>query len=317
MRELVERIINCMNEMNLNSEDITTLIDTIIENQNASSSITRDICEDDLEVLRLARLLIIKFLDIGENNQINISGNDWRSENINFSLLRFWLDDFEINRFISHKLLGIGGQVFFIIVRRRDFLSYIYDEIRSVLNRLRLPTLTSDEGNEISIPEPEISHELDIIATLNPFKQCVERDGWRAFWNGGSLNNELKNCAEEIGKSQFMAFLKGFGINFEIKHNTFQEVQEGSGYSDVVHIDERSNKYVFELKIWKGPVYFQTGITELESYLSHEELDEGYYIIFDKRKRQKRVIENPITTESGKTIHIIQIDIAPTSPTAN
>lgn len=319
MRELIGKINQEMKDFTLNPQAITEFIEKIEELQQQESSIIRIICEDDIQVLKLARLFILKLLN-ADSSQIQITGEDWKQENIDFSLIKFWIDDFELNRIISYKLYALGGHAVFNLVRQRDLLSYVYDEIYAVINNLRLGTESDEKKDEFVVTDLteqiQENRESHIINSLESFKQFVERDGWRAFWTDGSVGtNRLKNQPEEIGKSQIMAFLKGYGIKFEIRHNTFQEVQEGAGFCDVIHIDHFGIRFVFELKIWRGEVYHQTGIKELDSYLSHENLDEGFYVIFDKRIRDKTALITPITTDSGKVIHIMQIDIAQIAPT--
>ena len=323
MRELIERIIQTIESLDLSPDTISELILNINELKSTSSPIVNRIHDEDIQILRIARLLIIKHIQ-SANHHMNISGTDWREHSINFTMVRFWLDDLELNRIIAHKILGLGGTAYFEIVRTRDFLNFIYDEIKNVMNQIQLPQeeAVTETSVQISSDVREIQstieqrRETEILNALNQFKQFVERDGWKAFWENGSTRHDIKNSPEEIGKSQFMAFLKGYGITFEVHHNTFQEVQEGAGFSDVIHIDHRGNRFLFELKIWNGPRYYETGITELESYLSHEGLTEGYYIVLDKRKIDKSLLETPRTI-NGKTIQVIQIDIAPIPPTAN
>ena len=317
MREIISKINQEIKDFNVNPQTITDLIDKIRELQEQDSTITRIICEDDFQVLRLARLFIIKLLDTnGQRNHVQITRDEWREENINFSLIKFWIDDFELNRLISHKFYALGGHAGFDVVRQRDLLSYIYDEIKNVIDNLRLDSESPEIISTDVTEQVQERRETQIKNTLDQFKQFVERDGWRAFWTNGTVRaNNLKNHPEEIGKSQIMAFLKGFGITFEIHHNTFQEVQEGAGFCDVIHIDHLGKKFVFELKIWRGDSYYQTGITELGNYLSHEHLDEGFYIIFDPRVRDKTSLDSSIQTENNKRIHIIQIDIAQIAPT--
>jgi hypothetical protein len=270
MRALIDQINHEMEDFTLNPQAITDFIEKIDELQQQNSPIVRIICEDDIQVLKLARLFISKLNVDSSQNHIQIAGEDWRQENIEFSLIKFWVDDFELNRIINYKYYALGGHAGFTIVRRRDLLRYVYDEIMAVINNLRLSTESTEKQDETIITN--VSNQIQerrgsqINNPLRFFKQFVERDGWRAFWIDGSVRNGLKNQPEEIGKSQIMAFLKGYGITFEVRHNTFQEIQEGAGFCDVIHIDQLGARFVFELKIWRGEAYRRTGISELNSY---------------------------------------------------
>ncbi len=322
LKQIINKIKQEIDSLILSPQSISDFINKIEELQRESSPIVQIICSDDYQILKLARLLIIKINTDASKNHISITGDDWRKEGVDFSLIKFWMDDLEINRIIAYKFIALGGNAGFEVVRRRDFLKFIYDEVNNVINNLRLnqesiiqpkELITTDVTSQI-----QQRRETEIHNTLLSFKQFVERDGWRALWTDGSIKTEnIKNCPEEIGKSQLMAFLKGYSITFEIRHNTFQEVPEGAGFCDVIHIDHFGRKFVFELKIWRGQQYFDTGIKELDSYLYHEGLNEGFYILFDTRIREKNSIITPIRTKNNKTIHVVQIDIAQIPPTRN
>ncbi len=315
MKELIKQIKKDMKSLNLSPETITQFIDRINELKSSSSSITDRICEDDSQVLKLSRVLISKCL---EGNHIRIIGNEWEEENLTFSLIKFWIDDLELNRIITTKLYELGGHAYFEVVKKRDFLNFIYDEINNVINNLQnqyngaKEDYAKSQVNDIV----DLRSEKEVMGTLKQFKEVIERDCWKAFWENGSTKNKLKNYPEDIGKSQFMTFLKGHGIKFKKLSKTFQEIPEGAGFCDVIYMDHRGNTFVFELKVWRGKSYFQIGINELNNHLSKENENEGYYIVFDTRKRLKKTIKTPIKT-NGKLIHIIQIDIAPNPPTSN
>ena len=42
-----------------------------------------------------------------------------------------------------------------------------------------------------------------------------------------------------------------------------------------------------ELKLWHGLEYHQRGIMQLADYLEKQDLDTGYLVIFDYRRKQK------------------------------
>lgn len=159
MRDLIFQINQEMRDFTLNPQVITDFIEKIKELQQQNSPIVRIICEDDIQVLKLARLFISKLLIANSSrNNIEITGEDWRQENIEFSLIKFWVDDFELNRIINYKSYAIGGYAGFNIVRKRDLLRYIYDEIKAVINNLRLGTESdaSDQIQEDTFPASSI-----------------------------------------------------------------------------------------------------------------------------------------------------------------
>ena len=205
MNEIIDRINQEMDDFNVNPQTITDLIDKINELQEQDSAVARIICEDDFQVLKLGRLLIIKLSEANSpRNHIQISGEDWRIENLDFSLIKFWIDDFEINRIVNYKFIALGGNAGFDVIRQRDFLSYIYDEIRGVIGNLRLESERAEEEPQETVSsniseQIQERRETQIMNTMENFKQFVERDGWKAFWNNGTVRASiLKNHPEEI-----------------------------------------------------------------------------------------------------------------------
>jgi len=319
MEKLIQKIKNEMDSFSLTPKTLFELISEIQKLQKEKSPLVKGICEDDFEVLKLSRLLISKLLTEADNKFIQITGDDWRKENIQISLIRFWIDDLGIKRIIAYKIMGLGGHVGFEVVKRRNFLLFIYDEIKTVFHHMGIKF----EPLQLKLP---LLYNLDfqikekrrgwIENSLSAFKKFVERDGWKAFWINGSVKyRNTKKSPEEIGRSQFLAFLRGHEIEYEIKNHIVREVPEGAGFCDVIVFDHFGDKLAFELKMWDGKKYFQTGLIQLDDYLKHESLEEGYYIVFDTRIRDKKIINTPITTTNGRTIHIIQIDIAQIPPT--
>ncbi len=62
----------------------------------------------------------------------------------------------------------------------------------------------------------------------------------------------------------------------------------------------QGNKYIVETKIWEGPKSYQAGKRQLAKYLKLEGVAEGYYIVFDHRKKPQARIDRD--TIEGKTI---------------
>lgn len=62
-------------------------------------------------------------------------------------------------------------------------------------------------------------------------------------------------------------------------------------------LSHSQNKYVIEIKVWRGENRYQTGKKQLAAYLKSERAKEGYYIVFDHRlepepREEKETIEN-------------------------
>lgn len=78
------------------------------------------------------------------------------------------------------------------------------------------------------------------------------------------------------------------------------ETQTGRGRIDLL-ILYNQRKYIVETKIWEGESLYQAGKKQLVAYLKSEEVEEGYYIVFDHRKEPTPLIETEI--QGDLTIH--------------
>ncbi|MBB6715535.1 AAA family ATPase [Clostridium gasigenes] len=92
---------------------------------------------------------------------------------------------------------------------------------------------------------------------------------------------------EREGRLLFLAFIKPIinGVGFD-----FKEVQISEEKRLDIIITYLSNKYLVELKIWRGEEYHQKGIKQLYDYMDIQGLDEGYLVIynFNKSKEYKQ-----------------------------
>ena len=76
----------------------------------------------------------------------------------------------------------------------------------------------------------------------------------------------------------------------------------------VVHQGQR---YVIETKIWRGPVAYEAGLTQLATYLESEGQATGYYVLFHARPQVYGKLpydQLEFTTQAnGKTIHVFLV----------
>jgi hypothetical protein len=90
---------------------------------------------------------------------------------------------------------------------------------------------------------------------------------------------------ERHGRLIFLAFLKPIinGQGFD-----FKEVQISEERRLDVVVTWRNQRYVVELKVWRGDVAHQKGMRQLCEYLARLHLNTGYLIAFDGRKREEK-----------------------------
>ncbi|KGM93222.1 AAA family ATPase [Clostridium botulinum] len=107
---------------------------------------------------------------------------------------------------------------------------------------------------------------------------------------------------EREGRLLFLAFIKPIinGVGFD-----FKEVQISEEKRLDIVVTYISNKYLVELKIWRGIEYHKKGLKQLKDYLDIQGLDMGYLVIYnfnkDKEYKKERV------NYEGKEIFIVYL----------
>ena len=103
--------------------------------------------------------------------------------------------------------------------------------------------------------------------------------------------------SEEEGRRRFLLFIRpiinGTG-NYYVESRT-----RNNERMDIV-IDYLGERFVIELKIWRGEAYHEKGEQQLAEYLEHYHLDKGYMLTYSflKSKRNRLMTVNI----SGKTL---------------
>jgi len=86
---------------------------------------------------------------------------------------------------------------------------------------------------------------------------------------------------EYVGQYLLFAYLDQF-VRI-VGGNMYLEVQTGRGRMDLL-ILHNARKYIVETKIWEADLLYEAGKKQLVKYLSIENANEGYYVVFDHRK---------------------------------
>lgn len=107
---------------------------------------------------------------------------------------------------------------------------------------------------------------------------------------------------EREGRLLFLAFIKPIinGVGFD-----FKEVQISEEKRLDIVITYLSNKYLVELKIWRGEEYHKKGLNQLSDYMNIQGLDTGFLVIYNfnkgKEYNQERV------NYDGKEIFVVYV----------
>ncbi len=115
---------------------------------------------------------------------------------------------------------------------------------------------------------------INMKYTLQRFQQFMKEH----------YSNKHSNFLEHNGRLLFLSFLRPIinGRGFEFKESTIGDDRR----TDLV-ITYNQNKYVIELKLWRGEEYHQRGLQQLSDYLDLYNLKQGFLLIYDFRKEKE------------------------------
>jgi len=137
-----------------------------------------------------------------------------------------------------------------------------------------------------------INNRLDFEKILQRFQQFIKEQY-------SSIDSKF---IEREGRLLFLAFIKPIinGVGFD-----FKEVQVSEEKRLDIVVTYLSNKYLVELKIWRGTEYNNKGLKQLSDYLDIQGLNTGYLVIYNFNKG-KEYKEERVTCE-GKEIFIVWV----------
>ncbi len=142
------------------------------------------------------------------------------------------------------------------------------------------------KGNIIQADYLKENGKLDLKILLTKFKDAVKEK----YSSAKSLKD--KEFLEDDLRMLFFMYLKPIlnGIGFCCK-----EVQTCEERRMDVVIFFRGEKFIIELKIWRGPKQHKAGLKQLKEYMDYENVEKGYMLIMNKNKTK----EYKTTDEDG------------------
>ncbi|MCP4400811.1 MAG: AAA family ATPase, partial [bacterium] len=160
-------------------------------------------------------------------------------------------------------------------VHNRIYEQRIYAYMLSKSLRMKLSEFSAMETYEFSDAD-----DLNVPLILQKFQTVMKEQ----------YSHKDKTFLEREGRLLFLAFLKPIihGKGFEFKEPNVAEERR----MDVV-IAYGNQRYVIELKRWKGDKAHQDGLQQLSDYLDMYSLKQGYLLIYDfnkgKEYKQKQI----------------------------
>jgi len=143
---------------------------------------------------------------------------------------------------------------------------------------------------------------INMRSLLANFRDFIARAGYR-------IMEVLETPREFVGQDLLFAYLDAF---VRLVHGfMYLEVHTGRGRMDLI-ILHKGRKYIVETKIWEGKSLYQAGKSQLAEYLKLENATEGYYVVFDYRKKPQAQEEEEVI--EGKAIVSYVIPVAQKRP---
>ena len=129
------------------------------------------------------------------------------------------------------------------------------------------------------------------------FRDFIARAGYRIL--------EVPETPQEcVGQDLLLAYLDQFVR--QVGGFMYPEVPTGRGRMDVV-ILHKGEKYIVETKLWEGKSLYGAGKRQLAEYLKLEGVREGYYIVFDHRKKPEAREEEEVIDGKAIVSYVIPV----------
>jgi len=174
-------------------------------------------------------------------------------------------------------------------IHNRFYEQLIYNYMAS-----NLETSGNVELHPVSSSYIEKTGTLNIKKAIKKFQQFVKEQ----------YSSKDVDFIERNGRLLFLAFIKPIinGKGFD-----FKEVQISEEKRLDIVVTFLDQKYIIELKVWRGESYHQEGIKQLCDYLDRQNQTKGYLLVFDLRKEKKKTGDSEQINAYGKSIYVAWI----------
>ncbi|MFT8316162.1 MAG: AAA family ATPase [Clostridium sp.] len=289
-------------DMSFNDEEIATMLKEYSKDKNISINV-KEISERIYFYTSGYPFLVSRLCEIMDDNLLLDSKSAWGSENINKAVkqllqesntlfddlikniennneLREYIFDLTINAtektFNIHNPLIDLGIVFGyfknldgrVKISNRIFEQMLYNYFSSKLEN------KTDMSNYNFRENFIINNKLDFKNIVLRFQQFMKEQY-------SSIDSKF---IEREGRLLFLAFIKPIinGVGFD-----FKEVQVSEEKRLDIVITYLQNKYLVELKIWRGQEYHKKGLKQLYDYMDIQELNTSYLVVYDFNKSKE------------------------------
>ena len=178
------------------------------------------------------------------------------------------------------------------------YLYSILQTFKPTINGLESEYFSEDTG-ESFLDYLTATGQMDMVRLLNNFRDFIARAGFKVLQVPDTPMESVGRYLLLTYLDQFVKMAGGF---------MYIEVQTGRGRIDIL-ITHKGRKYIVETKIWRGEIHYQTGKKQLAAYLKLEGVKQGYYVVFDHRRKPESRIETEVSdgiTLQSYVIPVIQ-----------
>lgn len=312
--------VNFKVNMKFYPEDIATMLNEYSKDRNISMDI-KDISAYIYFYTNGYPFLVSRLCQIIDEDIMSVNETSWNLEHIEKSvkeilqenntlfddLIKNVENNLELNEYIFDLIINLKEKTFNIDnpiinlgtifgyfencngrvkISNRIFQERLYNYFSSKLeNKMDMSTYNF-KGNFITC------NGLDFEKILLRFQQFIKEQY-------SSVDSKF---IEREGRLLFLAFIKPIinGIGFD-----FKEVQVSEEKRLDIVVTYLLNKYVVELKIWRGIEYHKKGLNQLNDYLDIQGLDKGYLVVYNFNK-DKEYKEERVHYE-GKEIFVVYV----------
>jgi hypothetical protein len=239
--------------------------------------------EWEIEDLEKASQILLKETNTNFESLIkNLENNQELAEIVNDIIMKGGERSFNPSNHLIN--LGVTYGIFKeqsgrLKIHNKIYEQIIYDYMASKAENSALASYNCSENFLVK------GEGLDFEKVLLKFQEFIKKE----------YSGRDESFLEREGRLLFLAFIKPI-ING--KGYDFKEVEISEEKRLDVVVTYLAQKYVVELKIWKGPKAHEKGLSQLCDYLDRLSLDKGYLVIYDftragqKEWKQDRVKVN-------------------------
>lgn len=149
---------------------------------------------------------------------------------------------------------------------------------------------------------------ISIRQFLEEFKKTIEAEAVNSFWESRKTG-KLKRRPEKLGQEFLAVFANA---KLAGRGSAIREAVSGIGFVDVLITFSSGLLHVVELKMLKGAGV--PGPAQLATYMKHKKRVEGWLVLFDARKQNRKSPVPPTFKKASGAIKTIVIDINPVPP---